>query len=66
MYEYAAAEHRAKDRESRVYAEKSIGLGIVESDIYIKSIPTHEKTIAVGKSVAQMPLNSLCMQQLNW
>ena len=40
----------------RVFAENSVGLGFLYSvSNSIKSIPTHEKLLAVGK-VAQMPL----------
>ena len=35
---------------TRVLAENLVGLGFLQPVSYIKSIPTHEKTSAVGKS----------------
>ena len=38
-----------------VLADNFVGLGLLQSASYKKSIPTHEKLFAVGKA-AQMPL----------
>ena len=35
---------------NRVFAENLVGLGFLQSVSCIKSIPTHEKLFAVGKS----------------
>ena len=41
---------------NRVFAENLVGLGFLQSVSYIKSISTHEKIFAVGKSDPKMPL----------
>ena len=40
-----------------VFAENLVGIGFLYSVSYIKSIPTHEKLFAVGKSGPNAPFN---------
>ena len=49
----------------RVFAEILVGLGFSESVSYIKSIPTHKKKIAVGKSGPNAKFN-LIFLGLGW
>ena len=49
----------------RVFAEILVGLGFSESVSYIKSIPTHKKKIAVGKSGPNANFN-LVFLGLGW
>ena len=50
-----------------MFAESFVWLGFLQSISYINSIPTDEKSFAVGKkSGAQMPLFNLIFLGLGW
>ena len=48
-----------------MFAENLVGLGLLLSVSYIKSIPTHEKVFAVGKSGPNATFDLICLG-LGW